>query len=94
MNGVVQIKAILNGASATATQMFTMPVDLRPAGDEVIYIPARVVYTPSGGSQITVAGFVTVQGNSGAVGLDTPPSGVIGTAGCVVSFYGSYTAEH
>jgi hypothetical protein len=89
MNGRVTIHAYLSATSATSVNMFTMPVDMRPHGDEVIYLPARVTY----GSTI-VSGTIAVPGNNGVVSLDSPLSGVVGVSGATVSFEGSYQAQH
>ena len=101
MNGKVRIRGVLNGAAATAATMWTMPTDLRPAGTDTVYIPARIDYTPNGGSRVSITGLIQVSGNAGTVAMDTNvlPAGMTGFplatgAALTVSFDGTYDAEH
>jgi hypothetical protein len=87
MDGRVTIQGILSATAATAATMWTMPQDMCPAGEDVIYIPADIT---NGSTKIV--GFVCVLA-SGAVQLDAPTSGVIGISGVTVAFHGTYDVQ-
>jgi hypothetical protein len=101
LTGKVRVRgSMIATSTATSSTIWTMPNDLWPAGVEILYIPARIDYTTSGGTTTHASGFATVAGNGGAVALDTTilPTGMTGFplasgATCTVSFDGTYDVE-